>query len=125
MTLIFRNDFGRVFVSDANIISEVARILPITTSGLFLLGPLMIISMFFQSIGDAKRASILGLTKTYCFALPLTFLLPLFFSEWGIWIAAPSTEVLGLFLTLYILNKRRQDQGNPFGLFFKKEAMTQ
>jgi len=125
MTLIFRNDFGRVFVSDASIISEVARILPITTGGLFLLGPLMIISMFFQSIGDAKRASILGLTKTYCFALPLTFILPWFFSEWGIWIAAPSTEVLGLLLTLYILHKRRQDQGNPFGLFFRKEAMAQ
>ena len=125
ITLLFRNDFGRIFVSDANIVSEVGRILPISTGGLFLLGPLMIVSMFFQSIGDAKRASILGLTKIYCFALPLTFMLPFVFSEWGIWIAAPSTEALGLLLTLYILNKRRQQQGNPFGLFFKNDAMVQ
>jgi len=123
--LLFKNYFGHIFVSDTRVASEVARILPISTGGLFLLGPLMIISMFFQTIGDAKRASILGLTKTYCFALPLIFLLPFVFSEWGIWIAAPSTEVLGLLLTLYILYKRHQQQGNPFGLLFKKEAMTQ
>ena len=125
IVLLFRNDFGGIFVNDVRIIMEVGRILPISTGGLFLLGPLMIISMFFQSIGDAKRASILGLAKTYCFALPLIFILPFVFAEWGIWYAAPSTEGLGLLLTLYILNKRRQQQGNPFGLFFKNEPTIQ
>jgi len=124
ITLQFRDDFGSFFVNDASIIKEVARILPVSTAALFLLGPLMIISMFFQTIGDAKRASILGLAKTYCFSLPLIFILPFIFSEWGIWFAAPSAEGLALLLTLYILNKRRRQQGNPFGLFFRNEPSS-
>ncbi len=78
--------------------------------------------MLFQAIGDAKRASILGLTKTYCFSLPLIFILPFFFAEWGIWYAAPCAELLALFLTMSILYQRNQRDGNPMGLFFRHKV---
>lgn len=117
--LLFKNDMGLLFVDDINIAKEVGRILPITTFALFLLGPLMMVNMLFQAIGDAKRAGILGLIKTYGFSLPLIFVLPFIFSEWGIWYAAPSTEFLALLLTFLVLYKRKSE--STFGLFFKEK----
>jgi Na+-driven multidrug efflux pump len=57
------------------VIGEVARILPVISAGFFAAGPLMMIAMHFQAIGDAGRAAILGLSKPYLFAMPLTFAL--------------------------------------------------
>lgn len=116
---LFKNDMGLLFVDDINIAKEVGRILPITTFALFLLGPLMMVNMLFQAIGDAKRAGILGLVKAYGFSLPLIFILPFIFSERGIWYAAPSTEFLALLLTLLVLYKRKSE--SSFGLFFKEK----
>ena len=120
IAFVFKGDLGAIFVSDEAVIEEVVRILPFTTLALFLVGPQMMISMFFQAIGDAKRAGILGILKTYGFSLPLIFILPLFFSEWGIWYAAASTEFLALFLTVLVLSLRSRSHNTSFGLFFKE-----
>ncbi|MEO9945079.1 MATE family efflux transporter [Paraglaciecola sp.] len=116
--VVFHETLGALFVTDQLVVAEVARIFPWTTLGLFLMGPQMMISMFFQAIGDAKRAGILGITKTYAFSLPLIFVLPLFFAEWGIWYAAPVTEVLALLLTTGVLILSHSSD-RSFGLFFK------
>lgn len=91
------------FVDDHNVIAEVARILPIMTSVFFIMGPLMMIASYFQAIGSAKYAAILGLTKPYLFAIPLTFLMPIWFGQVGIWYAGPFAELLLLGLTAFIL----------------------
>lgn len=78
----------------------------------------MMINMFFQSIGDAARASFLSLSKTYLFALPLIFLLPRQFGETGIWFAGPVAEGLALLLTLGILFHRAQRHQYRLGLFY-------
>ena len=70
-------------------------------------------------MGDAKRAAILRLAKLYIFTLPLIFILPTAIAELGIWLAGPSSEVLGVFLTFAVLYQRKKQEGNPLGLFFK------
>ncbi|TLM75732.1 MATE family efflux transporter [Microbulbifer harenosus] len=115
---LIKDRFGYWFVDDVDIAKEVARILPISTLALFLLGPLMMINMFFQSIGDAARASFLSLSKTYLFALPLVFLLPMKFGETGIWLAGPVAEGLALLLTLGVLFHRAQRHQYRLGLFY-------
>lgn len=114
----FKDSIGGVFVDDMAIRLEVARILPYTTMALFMFGPLMMIGTFFQAIGDAPRAAILGLSRTYAFALPLVFILPVIFGEWGIWYAGPVAEIMVLLLTIIVLSRRAASNGNPFGLFF-------
>ncbi|MBJ7537393.1 MATE family efflux transporter [Marinomonas transparens] len=121
IAFMFRADLGALFVSDQAVINEVVRILPFSTLALFLVGPQMMISMFFQAIGDAKRAGILGIMKTYAFSLPLIFILPFFFAEWGIWYAAASTEFLALLLTILVLSLRSRKQNISLGLFFKED----
>ncbi|WP_444884078.1 MATE family efflux transporter [Microbulbifer sp. PSTR4-B] len=115
--IIFKDTLGGLFVNDPLIIEEVARILPMMTLVYFLAGPLMMVNTFFQAIGDAKRAAILGLAKTYIFLLPLIVLLPLAVGEVGIWYAGPIAELLLLSLTAFILYQRSRTHGHKYGLY--------
>ncbi len=111
------------FVEDQAVIAEVARILPVMTCVFFLMGPLMMLASYFQAIGAATKAAILGLSKTYAFAIPLTFLLPLQFGEAGIWYAGPLAEVLLCALTVMVLWKLTQDRQLKWGLFHRAAKM--
>lgn len=114
-------EIASAFVSDRQVISEVARILPVMTSVFFLMGPLMMVATYFQAIGSAAKAAILGLAKTYFFAIPLTFLLPLVFGESGIWYAGPMAEIMLLGLTVYVLWKTGQTNELKWGIFHSAE----
>jgi len=111
-----RSEIGFVFVDDAGIASEIARIMPYALVLMFVFGPLMMIGTYFQAIGDATRAAILGLSRTYLFALPLTLLLPFWFGEPGIWLAGIAAELLTLTLTIVVLNRRSQRSGKHWGM---------
>lgn len=100
-----RYALGPIFVDDPEIIAELARILPLCTLSFFLFGPLMMISTHFQAIGDAPRAALLGLSRTYFFGLPLLALLPFLIGELGIWIFGSVAEVLVLILTILVLRR--------------------
>jgi putative MATE family efflux protein len=110
------------FVSDAAVISEVTRILPIMTSVFFLMGPLMMVASYFQAIGSAVTAAILGLSKAYVFAIPLTFLLPIWFGEIGVWYAGPLAEVMLLGLTVSVLWRMAQDKPLKWGIFHTQKG---
>ncbi|RED18662.1 MATE family efflux transporter [Pontivivens insulae] len=105
------------FVDDPAIIAEVVRILPIMTSVFFLMGPLMMVSAYFQAIGAAAKAAILGLTKPYAFAIPLTLLLPLVVGEIGIWLAGPIAECCLLALTVLVLRHAARTGPLRWGIF--------
>jgi putative MATE family efflux protein len=113
----FAEPIGAAFVSDPVVIGEVARILPVISAGFFAAGPLMMIAMHFQAIGDAGRAAILGLSKPYLFAMPLTFALAGSVGEPGIWLAAPIAEVLLVGLTALVLAQVARAQSLRWGLF--------
>ena len=108
---------ARAFVSDPAVIAEVARILPVVSSVFFLMGPLMMIASYFQAIGSAKRAALLGLSKPYLFAIPLTLSLPLWFGEAGIWYAGPLAELMLLATTILVLARAAQAEGLRWGIF--------
>lgn len=114
-----RHYIGSIFVADEVIISEVGRILPYMVALMFIFGPLMMIGTYFQAIGDAPRAAILGLSRTYLFGLPLIFILPFVVGEVGIWTAGIVAEILVLTLTIVILFRRRNFSGQQLGLLEK------
>lgn len=115
--IVSRSEIGFVFVDDSAIAGELSRIIPYAVMLMFVFGPLMMIGTYFQAIGDAGRAALLGLSRTYLFALPLTFLMPFWFGEPGIWYAGIIAEVLVLVLTMIVLRNRRLSQEKPWGLF--------
>lgn len=113
----FPHAIARWFVDDPAVIETFARILPLTILMLWLAGPMIIIATYFQAIGNASRAAILGLTKPYAFALPLTFALPLIWGETGIWLAGPVAEVLMALLTGVVLMQSAKALNLRRGLF--------
>lgn len=118
---VFAAQIGAAFVDDPIVIAEVARILPVLSAGFCVAGPLMMISMHFQAIGDAGRAAILGLSKPYLFAIPLTFVLAGTVGETGIWLAAPLAELLLLALTGLVLAQLARTRPLRWGLFLAPE----
>ena len=109
MALLFAPHIGALFTSDPLIVSETARILPWIAAVYVLCGLPIILSGYFQSIGDAGKASILGLTRTYLFSLPLLFILPHLFGEQGTWMVAPAADIaiVGLAGLVLAVNARR------------------
>ncbi|MQB43678.1 MATE family efflux transporter [Rhizobium sp. ICMP 5592] len=107
---------GGVFVGDAVIVAEVGRILPWTIGAYFLYGQMMMLSSYFQSIGDAKRGAIFGLSRPYLFTLPLTFLLPFIFGERGIWMVPVFAEAGMFALAWLVLSRNARDRGWRYGL---------
>jgi len=97
---------GGLFVSDPVVTAEVARILPVFVAGYFSFGPMMMIANYFQSIGDVRRSALLSLARTYLFAIPLIFVLPLGLGEDGIWLALPIADAALVAVTLAVLNAR-------------------
>lgn len=81
-------------------------------------------STYFQAIGSAGKAALLGLTKPYALAIPLTFLLPVWFGEIGIWYAGPLAEVMMLGLTAVVLWRAAQDPALKWGIFHTKEGIA-
>lgn len=118
----FRHQVGFVFVDDAASAAEVARILPVMTAMYFAAGPILILSGYFQAIGDAGRSAIISLTRTYVFAIPLTFALPFVFGEAGIWYAAPVAELAMIALSFVLLMQTQMATGNRFGIFRQVET---
>ncbi len=119
--IVTRTEIAFVFVNDAAIARELGRIMPFAVLLMFVFGPLMMIGTYFQAIGDAGRAALLGLARTYLFALPLTFLMPFWFGEPGIWYAGVVAEMLVLGLTIVVLRRRRHSEGKVWGLFEQRE----
>ena len=113
----FAHPIALLFVDDGRVAAEVARIMPVMLAMFFAAGPLAMIATYFQAIGDAGRAAVLGLAKPYAFATPLIFLLALAYGEQGIWLAGPAAEILMLCLTAIILMGSARDNKLKWGLF--------
>ncbi|AVX04264.1 hypothetical protein MXMO3_01738 [Maritalea myrionectae] len=111
-----------VFVDDAAMIAQVARILPILVMFFFIGAPINVLSGYFQAIGDAKRAAILGLSRNYLFGLPLLLIMPRFMGELGVWVASPVGDVLMFGLTVIVLLSMQRTRGYRFGMFLPVKA---
>lgn len=107
---------GTFFADDAVIGAEVARILPWTTAVYVICGLPVILSGYFQSIGEAGKAGIIGLGRTYLFSIPLLFVLPYIFGERGIWMAAPTADVAMIGLIAVVLGINAVRRGWRYGL---------
>ncbi|MCG8492266.1 MAG: hypothetical protein MI743_11670, partial [Sneathiellales bacterium] len=105
--ILYAGPLSSIFVENDAIVAETIRILPPLAALYMVFGPLLMFPSFFQSIGDAKRAGLLGLSKIYVFSVPLILFLPLAIGEIGIWYASPLTEVLGLMMTGYVIWRSR------------------
>ncbi len=81
-----------------------------------LVGSQIVISNFFQSIGKAKIAMLLSLTRQVLFLIPLLIFVPRFFELNGVWASLPISDTLAVIVTtiVFILSVRKIKQEDIF-----------
>lgn len=65
-------------------------------------------SFYFTSIGKAKESAVISSMRGLVVLLICIIVLPILFGMTGIWLAAPVTELLTLFITVTFISKDKQ-----------------
>ena len=106
---------ARVFTNDVDLIEISAHALRIANCAFLIVGFQMVTGNFFTSIGMAKKAIFLSLTRQVLFLVPLILLLPGFWGITGVWAAIPLSDSLSAVAALLMLNyqmRRFRDYGD-------------
>ncbi len=116
--LIFVEPIGWMFVTNAAVVGEITRIMPLAVMFYVVGAPMFVLAGYFQALGIAWAAGALSLIRPYLITVPLTIILPFIFGETGIWYAIPSADILVLVVCAVVLNKVRTSRKARFGLLF-------
>jgi Na+-driven multidrug efflux pump len=68
-----------------------------------IVGFQMVVSNFFQSVGMARKAIFMSLTRQVFLLLPSLLILPRFFGVMGVWYSMPLSDLLSGLVAAYIL----------------------
>jgi len=111
----FGGFWSSLFVSDPAVHAEAQRLLPILIFGFSFFAPMMILTGYFQALGDKLRAAFLGLGPIYLVRLPLLGIFPVFLDELGIWAATPVGDVIMFSLLGVMLAVTARRTGHRWG----------
>ncbi len=99
---------ARVFTNDPDLLSISAHALRIANCAFFIVGFQMVTGNFFTSLGMAKKAIFLSLTRQVLFLVPLILLLPSFWGITGVWAAIPISDTISAVTALIMLRYQMQ-----------------
>ena len=107
--LFLPEEMMRIFTSDPQLIDMAAHGMRINVVFFLVIGFQMVTTNFFQSIGHAKTAIFLSLTRQMLYLLPLVLVLPHFFAQPldGVWWALPGSDFLAIITALWMIYKKR------------------
>lgn len=103
-----------LFTHDPELIELAARGLRIDIALFFIVGRQMVITNFFQSLGLARKAIFLSLTRQLIFLLPCLAILPLFLGTDGVWLSMPASDFAAVIVSEIMLARLKKQ--------FKAEA---
>lgn len=83
-----------IFTSDMDMIDLASKGLRTVVIFFPIVGFQMVTSNFFQSIGMAKKAIFLSLTRQVLFLIPCLLILPKFFGSAGVWMSMPIADLV-------------------------------
>ena len=107
---------AKAFTTDQTLIELSVRGLRITVMFFPIIGFQMVTSNFFQSIGMARKAIILSLSRQVMILIPLLLILPLFWGVDGIWFSMPISDLTASVIAAFMLyNQVKQ---------FKRQTMA-
>ncbi len=102
----------RIFTDHAQLIEVSARALRITGGVFIFVGPQIIIGTYFQSIGQAKIASIVSLCRQMICLVPALLILPHFFGLDGVWMSIPIADFTGCAVAAFFLRLAMRAEDN-------------
>lgn len=107
LILIFAPQIAGIFTTDKLLIQNTTPALRIAFLGTPLIAISLIGSGYFQSIGKAKPALLLSLTKQGFFLIPLVLILPIFWGVTGAWLAFPIADVGSAIVTYWFFKNHK------------------
>lgn len=85
---------AKMFTSDPTLISYSVDAMRYIMALFLIIGAQMVITNFFQSIGSAKIAIFLSLSRQLIFLVPMIVILPQFMGLKGVWLAMPLSDAI-------------------------------
>lgn len=100
----------RMFTHDAVLIDQTIRPMRIICSSMLIIGFQMVTGNLFTSIGKAGKSIFLSLTRQVIYLIPLTLLLPMFFTTPldGVWWSVPVSDTLAAITAVIVLLASRK-----------------
>ena len=100
---LFPYSVASIFTTDQQLIDLAATGLRYVFILFPIIGFQMVTSTFFQSIGMAKKAIFLSLTRQVIFLIPCLLILPRFWSVNGVWLSLPISDFIASILSAILL----------------------
>jgi putative MATE family efflux protein len=100
---IFPWAVASAFTRDPELIGQTVRGMRIAVLLFPIVGFQMVTSSFFQSIGKARIAIFLSLSRQVLFLIPFLIVLPLFWGLNGVWFAGPASDLTASMVTFFVL----------------------
>lgn len=94
---------ARAFNNDPTLVAITIRGMRLNMMAFFVIGFQMVISHFFQSIGRAKTAAFLSLSRQAIFLIPILLIIPQFWGLDGVWLAAAFSDVAACLTSAIVL----------------------
>lgn len=106
--MFFPRIFAQAFTSDPQLLDLAENAMRISIVAFPLVGFQIVISGYFQSIGQAKKSIILSLSRQLIFLIPSIIVLPRLFGLNGVWSATPVSDFLAFVLALIFFIRQRR-----------------
>lgn len=100
VVMVFPRTVFGVFTTDPALLSTGATALRIVSLAIALVGLQIVGSVFFQSVGMAGPALILGLLRQAILLIPLVLILPRFLGVLGVWWSFPIADAVAAAVTV-------------------------
>lgn len=113
LMMVFPGALFRLFTNDMPMIQEGVPALRLIVSMIPFIGVQIIGATFFQSIGHARPAVVLGLLRQVFLLIPLVILLPRLLGVMGIWVAFPISDLTATVVTALVLYRSLQNIIDP------------
>lgn len=106
MAVFFPHLVSMAFTTDPDLLEASNRALRITMIVFPMVGFQVISSSFFQSIGKAKSAIFLSLTRQLIFLIPLLLILPPLMGTDGVWWSMPISDFVSGILAVVLISRQ-------------------
>lgn len=94
-----------IFTSDPSLKDIAVHGLRVMNCAFALVGFGMVTGNFFQCLGLVRISIFLSLSRQLIFLVPLIYFLPLFFSETGVWLSFPISDILSVIVSAIMLSR--------------------
>ncbi len=103
---LFPTAMVALFTSDAELMRLSKQGLQISVLAFPIVGYQIVVSQFFQSIGKAREAVFLSLSRQMLFLFPLLLIIPYFWELNGVWLSMPISDSLATIVAVILISRQ-------------------